>query len=126
METGAKIVSKAIAEMDFVVVVIGGKSYTIHPPTIKRIAGAYAYVSDMKNAETVADVLRGIGRAEDLTKALSWMIQGDESICDELSNATFDEIVESLEIAYSLISVENFTRLSTLLKNVGRMIANQK
>ena len=58
--------------------------------------------------------------------ALSFLINGDESLADELMQGRFDELVEALGEAYSLISVQNFMMLSSLAKNVGRMIAKSK
>ena len=43
-----------------------------------------------------------------------------------LYHGTFDELVDAIDTAYSLISVENFTRLSTLAKNVASLIAKQR
>lgn len=122
----AKIVSSAILGMDFKVVVVNGKSYIITSPTIKKIAGAAYWLSDMKNGETIRELLASINNVESLAHALSWFIQGDDSLFEELSNATLDEIVEGLDAAYSLLSVQNFLRLSALAKNVANLTAKQR
>lgn len=122
----AKIVSSAILGMDFKVVILNGKSYIITPPTIKKIAGAAYWLSDMKNGETIRELLASINNVEPLAHALSWFIQGDDSLFEELSNATLNEIVEGLDAAYSLLSVQNFLRLSALAKNVANLTAKQR
>jgi len=53
-------------------------------------------------------------------------IKGNDSLFDELLKGTFNEIVEGLEIAFSLISAENFYKLSILAKNVQNLTAKQK
>ena len=58
--------------------------------------------------------------------ALSWLIKGDDSLFDEFINGTFEEIVDALETAYSLISTQSFLKLSGLAKNVVNLTAKQK
>ena len=59
--------------------------------------------------------------------ALSWFIKRERYLLfDELLKGTFNEIVEGLEIAFSLISAENFYKLSILAKNVQNLTAKQK
>lgn len=122
---GDKLVSEAIIG-DFTVVVVNNNSYKVDSPTIYKLAGAGKYLSDFGGEETVGDILRSINDSTKLAYALSWFIKGDESLADELSKGTFDELVEALGEAYSLISIQNFMMLSSLAKNVGRMIAKSK
>lgn len=63
---------------------------------------------------------------ESASKALSWFIQGDDSLGDELSQGSFDEVVDALEVAYSLISTENFLKLLGLARNVANLTAKQR
>lgn len=121
-----KLISEAISGRDFITVVVNKKSYKVKSPTIHKIAGASSYLSGFGEEETVADIFRSIGDSRKLACALSWMIEGDESLADELSHGTVDEIVRSLCESFELISVQNFLMLSSLAKNVGRMIAKPK
>lgn len=98
----------------------------IHPPTIHKIAGVGYYLSDLKEAVTVMDMLRSLKDVEIASRALSWMIHGDESLSEELSQGTFDEVIEALATGLSMISAENFYKLSVLAKNVGILTAKQK
>lgn len=122
---GDRLISEAIIG-DFKVVIVNGKSYKVNSPTVYRLAGAGKHLSSFGNEQTLSDIFRSIGESERLAKALSWLVSGDESLSDELSQGTFDELVEALGEAYSLISVQNFMMLSSLARNVGRMIANSK
>lgn len=72
------------------------------------------------------DMLRSLKDVGSASRALSFFIQGDESLYDELSQGTLDEVVEALAIAVSMISVENFFKLSALAKNVALLTAKQK
>lgn len=125
-QNAAKIVSSAILGMDFKVVIVNGKSYIVTPPTIKKIAGAAYWLSDVKDGKNIKELLASINDVEPLAHALSWFIQGNDSLFEELSNGTLDEVIDGLESAYSLLSTKNFLRLSVLAKNVASLTAKQR
>jgi hypothetical protein len=122
----AKIVNGAILGMDYKTVTVNGKVYVIYPPTIKKLAGAGYYLSNINDGVTLKDVISSLGDMEMAAHALSWLIQGDDSLFDEFINGTFEEIVDALETAYSLISTQSFLKLSGLAKNVVNLTAKQK
>lgn len=126
MNKGSKIVSASIIGADFVNVTVDGKCYTVFPPTVHKLAGAGMYLSDFGNEQDLKGILKGINNSDNLAHALSWLVKDDDSLFEELSQGTFDELVDAVSEAYSLISVENFTKLSALAKNVSRLIANQR
>lgn len=126
MSNGSKVVSASIIGADFVNVMVNNKVYSIFPPTIHKLAGAGLYLSDFGDEQTFRDVIKSINNSDKLAHALSWLIKGDDSLFEELERGTFDELVDAVSQAYSLISVENFTKLSALAKNVAMLIANQK
>lgn len=125
-QNAAKIVSSAILGMDFKVVIVNGKSYIVTPPTIKKIAGAAYWLSDIKEGKNIKELLASINNVEPLAHALSWFIQGNDSLFEELSNGTLNEVIDGLESAYSLLSTKNFLRLSVLAKNVASLTAKQR
>lgn len=125
-QNAAKIVSSAILGMDFRVVIVNGNSYIVTPPTIKKIAGAAYWLSDVKDGKNIKELLVSINNVEPLAHALSWFIQGNDSLFEELSNGTLDEVIDGLESAYSLLSTKNFLRLSVLAKNVASLTAKQR
>ena len=116
----ARIVTSAILGMDFETVIVNGKTYIVTPPTIKRLAGAGYYLSNINEGKSVRDLLLSLGHA------LSWMIQGDDGLFEELSLGTFEEVVDALDVAYSLISVRPFSKLSGLARNVANLTAKPK
>lgn len=122
----AKIVSSAILGMDFKVIVVNNKSYVLTPPTIKKIAGASYYLSDIGKGNTIRELLLTINNAEAISHALSWFIKGDDSLFEELSKGNMNEIVDGLDTAYSLISTDSFLKLSVLAKNVANLTAKQR
>lgn len=127
MEKNAtKIVAGAIIGIDFKVVVVNGKAYAIHPPTIAKIAGAASYLSDIEGGETLQDILMSLTSIESATKALSWLIAGNESLSEELAQGTLEEVVSALEQGLMLISAENFIKLSLLARSVQKVIAKLK
>lgn len=123
MEKASKIVNAAVLGKDFETVFVNGNAYVIHPPTVHRIAGTGYYLSDLKDGVTVMDMLRSLKDVEMASRALSWLIQGDENLCEELSAGTFDEVVEALANGLSMVSAENFYKLSVLARNVALLTA---
>ena len=122
----AKIVNAAVLGKDFETVIVGFQTYVINPPTICKIAGVGYYLSDLKEATTVMDMLRSLKDVEIVSRALSWLITGDESLSEELRKGTFDEVVEALAVGLSMISAENFYKLSVLAKNVATLTAKER
>lgn len=120
---GSKLIASAILGLDGETIVVNDKAYYISPPTIKKIAGAGFCFSSFGNENTIGDYLRKLGSVEEIAKALSWFIAGDASLTQELSQGTLDEVIKGLEIAVSMIGVENFIRLSDLTRNVSNVIA---
>ena len=122
----SKLVSAAILGLDGETVIVAGKAYYIPPPTIKRIAQAAYYLSDIQEANTMYELFMSLGDIKCACSALSCLIQGDESLAEELMGGTMSEVSEALETAYSLASVENFYKLSALARNVANLTAKQK
>ena len=125
LNEGARIVTSAILGMDFKSVTVAGKLYTIAPPTMKKIAGAGHWLSRMEG-DTIKDVIMSEGNIDAFAHALSWFIQGDDSLFDELLQGDEREIRNALNEAYSLLSVEDFIGLSGLARNVANLIAKTK
>lgn len=125
-KNAARIVSAAIIGLDGETVVVAGRAYHILPPTIKRIAQAAYYLSEMEDVNSLRGLLMSVGKPEPLCNALSCMISGDESLREDLMEGTVEELVDALEVAYSLASVENFWRLSALARNVASLTAKQR
>lgn len=125
LNEGAKIVTSAILGMDFKSVTVAGKLYMIAPPTMKKIAGAGYWLSGIEG-DTIKDAIMSGKNIDAFSHALSWFIQGDDSLFDELSQGDEKEIREALNEAYSLLSVEDFIGLSGLARNVASLIAKPK
>lgn len=124
---GAKMIASAIIGMDYKLIVVNDKAYLIHPPTIARIAGASYWLCDFNDGgNTLREILASLSKSENLAKALSWFINGDDSIAEELAKGTMKEVVDGLEAAFSMVDAENFIRLSALLRSVRMLIAKQK
>lgn len=126
MNKGSKVVSASIIGADFVNVTVNGKCYTVFPPTVHKLAGAGLHLSDLGDEQTIRDVVNSVNDSGKLAHAFSWLVQGDDGLFEELSHGTFDELVDAINEAYSLISVDSFTKLSALARNVSRLIAKQK
>jgi hypothetical protein len=123
----ARAVADALLGADFRTVVIGGRAYTIKPPTIRTICAAVRHFSQTEFVgETISDAVRSLpGISDNLLKGLSCFIRGDESLAEELSGGTFDEAVTALETCLSMIDVSAFRSVSSM-RNVSTLAARPK
>lgn len=126
MNKASILVSEAITGKDFIPIIVNGKMYRINPPTIYKIAGASAYLAVLEDNKDLVGVISSLKDISVASRALSWFIEGNDSLEQELSSGTLEEILHGLMVAYSLISVENFTMLLDLAKNVANLTAKQK
>lgn len=126
MNKGARIISESIISSDFRTVFVAGKVYTVYPPTIHKLAGAISYLSGVQEADNLKDVLLSLGKSEAYSKALSWLIAGDESLSEELAKGTYEENVNALDEALSMIDSKVFLKAASLAKNVSLLAAKPK
>lgn len=80
-------------------------------------------MSDLADAKTIHEME---GCITNMSHALSWFIQGDDSLYEELIEGEYHEVKQALDTAYSLLSPEDFSELSVLVKNVARLAAKQR
>ena len=125
---GVYVVSSAILGMDCETVTVANKVFVIFPPTIERMAGAMMYLSelDTDQKDSIADVLSGMKDISAAAHALSWFVDGSDSLYETFCKGTVDEVVEGLIKALGMVSAQNFTMLSALVRNVQRLIARPK
>lgn len=123
---GAKLVASAIIGADFERVIVNDTAYMIHPPTISKLAGATYWLAEMGEAKSIHELLKMMQNVESAAHALSWFIQGDDSLAEELAQGTLTEVVTGIETAFSLIEMENFLKLSVLMKSAKKLIAKQR
>lgn len=126
MNQGSKIISESIIGTDFRTVFVAGKAYTVYPPTIHKLAGAISCLSGVQEADNLKDVLLSLGESEAYSKALSWLITGDENLSEELANGTYEENVNALDEAFSLIDSKVFLKAVSLAKNVSLLAAKPR
>lgn len=123
---GAMMVASAIIGMDYKMVIVNDKSYIIEPPTIARIAGATYWLCDYGEGEKLRDILMSLSKVENLAKALSWLIQGNDELSEELAKGSLTEVVDGIEAGFRMIEATNFMRLSALQKSARLLVAKQK
>ena len=126
MNQGAKIISESIIGTDFRTVFVAGKAYTVYPPTIHKLSGAISCLAGVKEADNLKEVLLSLGESEAYSKALSWLITGDESLSEELANGTYEENVNALDEVFSLIDSKVFLKAVSLAKNVSLLAAKPR
>ena len=75
---------------------------------------------------TRKEVLLSLGESKAYSKALSWLITGDESLGEELSNGTLDEVVDALDETLSMIDSKVFLKAVSLARNVSLLAAKPR
>ena len=125
MNKAAKLVSSAIVGADFEVIDINGKAYVIKPPTINRMAGAVARLSKLAlpDSATLKDMFCAQEDAKEYAMALSYLIQENYDLADELSQGTFEEVVNGLVTAFNMISAKSFSTAASLTKSASVLVA---
>lgn len=129
MNKGARLISEAIAGVEIRVVVVADKRYTLIPPTIHKIAGAAYHLSNFTYPDkdaTTADIIATINNARELAAALSWLIQDDDTLTEELSKGTIGELANAIATAYQMIELKDFTRAVGIAKCVAELTARPK
>lgn len=129
MSKAAKLVSDSIAGISIRVFTVNSRQYTVHPPTIYKISGAISCLCNagLDDKPTIKEILFSLKDSSDsCAKALSWFIEGDESLYDELKHGTLEEVVDGLETAISLIPAQVFLKAVSLAKNVAGLAAKPK
>ena len=105
---------------------VAGKAYTVYPPTIHKLSGAISCLAGVKEADNLKEVLLSLGESEAYSKALSWLITGDESLREELAKGTYEENVNALDEVFSLIDSKVFLKAVSLAKNVSLLAAKPR
>lgn len=128
MSKASKLVSDAVIGNDFSIVYVNSKAYTIHPPTIKVLAGAISCISDLELGDnaTLKDMLLSAKDCKAYAKALSWFIKGNQSLSAELSKGTFEEVLNALSSAFDLIGVTPFLKAASLTRNASLLAASPR
>lgn len=126
-KNAALLVTSALLGYDEKAVSVAGNVYVIKAPTIRVIAkAAHHLCQSVGDGQKLKEVLSDMAQLDNVAKALSVFIAGDESKTEELLEGTFEEMVHALDVCYSMMSIENFCKLSALRKSVARMIANPR
>lgn len=123
---GARMVAQAIAGSDAKIIIVGGKAYSVAPLTIRQLAGAGQYLSELPEVATITDAINSITHAECLTKALSWLVRGDESLSGRFAGCPLNDVANGICEAMSTIDTAGFSALLASMRNVKTLIARPR
>ena len=125
MNKAAKLVSSAIVGADFEVIDVNGKAYVLKPPTINGIAGAVQKLSKLAlpDSATLRDMFCAQEDAREYAAALSFFIQENYDLTDELAKGTYEEVVEGLMTALNMVSAKSFSNAASLTKSASVLVA---
>lgn len=127
MPTANKLITAAFLGKDAHTIYVNTIPYKIKPLTIKKIVGMGFFLDGISDCENgLKEAFSALGKADRMAEALSWAIQGNSDLKEELMEGTIEELVVGLSAAYSTISPKSFTTLSALTRNVATLIAKAK
>ena len=118
-----ELVSSAVLGIEQEAVFIGGKVYHIYPPTIRKMAGAVRYLKG--DGETIKDIILSTDY-EGLSHALSWLIEGNDSLYDTFVDCRVDEVQDGIIKGMDMLDPRNFMMLSALQRNVRSLVARPR
>lgn len=121
---GVNLITSSILGLDMETLFIGEKVYTIHPPTVRTLAGVIHSLKQVEG-ETIKEIIMGAD-LEGLCKALSWFTAGNESLSETFMDCPLKQVQEGVIKGFSLIDPQNFIKLSALQRNVRSLIAKPR
>ncbi len=126
MKEAAKVVSSSIIGADFKLIDVGSQTYVLKPPTIRRMAGAINALCgiDVSDAPTLRELFLSFKDAEAYSKALSWLINEDESLVEELNKAPIEEVIDGVIAGFDMTG-QSFMKAVGLLKSVRKLAARE-
>lgn len=108
---------------------IGGKEYAIHLPSIISMQKVGECLAQMATSEmsgkTLDEAVRMMTDKKTMAKTVSYILQGDELLVDELSNGSSEELQEAI-IVYHGMTIQSMKMLKRLAESVGKLIGKQK
>ena len=128
MSNASKLISEAIIGNDYAIVYVNNKAYAIQPPTIKKLAGAISCISDIDFGDegTIKDMLLAAEDFKSYAAALSWLVKGDLSISEELSEGTLEEVVDAISSAIDLVEINPFLKAASLTRSASLLAASPR
>lgn len=110
------------------VFIIGGRSYNVSSPTMKKLSLAGEHlekeIEKSSGKGTYEEIFNEMPK-ETLCKALSCLIFGDLSLVEELSIGEKNELVEALSLIYTGLE-KDFAKLLKIADSVCRLAAKPK
>lgn len=122
----ARLVAGEVLGYNSKTVFVNDKAYVIEPPTIHKICGATYWLTSVHEGDTLRDLILGLNSLDNACKALSFLIADNDSLAEELSHASMEEVVNAIEAAFDLIGIQNFLKLSILVRSARSLTAKQR
>ena len=126
MSKASKLISEAIVGGDYILVYVNGKAYPVSPPTIKKLAGAISCISELDFTEGGKEMLLSAKDCKAYAQALSWLVNGDLSLSEELFDGTFKEVVDALSSVLDLVGIDPFLKAVSLTRNASLLAASPR
>ena len=108
---GSEVISMAVLGREGVRCMIGSRCYFIPSPTIKRICcAAYELRSVSEGMEIQDIILNTSHNALCYARALSCLVEGDDSLAEELACGSFTEVTEALCAGLGMIGIDDINK----------------
>lgn len=110
-------------------VTVGDKEYALHLPSIVSIQKVAEYLAEMvvpeMNNKTLDEAVRMMTNSKMMARCVSFIIQGDETLTEELESGSVDELQEVI-ILYHQMTIRSMMTLKAQAHNIGKLIGKQK
>jgi hypothetical protein len=80
----------------------------------------------LNDGATLKDVFTAQVDAREYARALSYLIQEDYALEEELSGGTFEEVVDALSAAFDMIPPRSFSIAASLTRNASALVARSR
>lgn len=104
--------------------IIGGRVYEIQSPSVRNLALAGEVLGDLHQKASVEQVFNELEK-ETLSKVLSIIVKGNDSISKDLLKGSKEELVEALATLYEEIS-PSLKNLRNMADSLSRLAAKPK
>lgn len=137
MNDVSKSISELLSDAYGKTITIGGRVYVVKAPSIKVIARATQYLSqvDLPEKATMQELMKVVlSNSDNLAKGLSYLAAGDtydykqksDRFYKEMLSGTHEELLQAYMIAFELIAGRDFFQCASLAMELAKLIVRPR
>lgn len=137
MNKVSKSISELLSDTYGKTITIGGRVYVVKAPSIKVIARAAQYLSqvDLPEKASMQDLMKVVLlNSDNLVKGLSYLVAGDtydykqkaDRYYKGMLSGTHEELLQAYMIAFELIAGRDFFQCASLAMELAKLIVRPR